>query len=111
MLGRLAGLRSAKKQRRLGWPNLKLATAMRKLRASWRRARKEFDRLGDLMGWNEEEREREWEAAAGEAERKFQALISDAPPQPIVRGRAVTVVDSRARGMSLLEARRRGLVR
>jgi hypothetical protein len=37
MLERLAGLRSARKQRALGWPNLKRAAAMRRLRCKFRR--------------------------------------------------------------------------
>jgi hypothetical protein len=37
MLGRLAGLKSARKQRALGWPNLQKAIAMRRLRCKSRR--------------------------------------------------------------------------
>lgn len=37
MLARLAGLRSARKQRLLGWPNLARATEVRRLNAARRR--------------------------------------------------------------------------
>jgi hypothetical protein len=37
MLGRLAGLRRANKQRALGWPNLQKAIAMRRLHCKFRR--------------------------------------------------------------------------
>jgi hypothetical protein len=101
MLGRLAGLRSAKKQRRLGWPNLKKATAARRRYADRRRLWREFQRLADIHGLTPEVREEIWEY-----------IITPEPKQRSLIGeRGVPLVDLRARGMSLLEARRRGLVR
>ena len=49
MLGRLAGLRSAARQRALGWPNLKLGTAGLRRKAALRRQRQlaQLDPLAD----------------------------------------------------------------
>jgi hypothetical protein len=53
MLGRLAGLKSARKQRGLGWPNLKRASAMRSLTCRFRRC-------ADQTRLSATERDEEW---------------------------------------------------
>ena len=53
MLGRLAGLRSARKQWALGWPNLQKAIAMHRLRC-------QFKRWADQDGLSHLEREIAW---------------------------------------------------
>jgi hypothetical protein len=51
MLGRLAGLRTARKQRALGWPNLQKAIAMRRLPCQFKVGRTRKDCLTRNANW------------------------------------------------------------
>jgi hypothetical protein len=95
MLGRLAGLKSARKQRKLGWPNLKKATEARRRNAEWRRFRREFESRAAEQGVPPAEREELWRE------------LLRPEPRSIM---GIKPVDLRMRGMTLIEARRRGLL-
>lgn len=107
MLARLAGLRSARKQRLLGWPNLARATEVRRLNAARRRKGRQ---LVEGLRLERERRARELpvdlHALARAQLARLQAERTDAKP----RRERETKPSGCLRGMTLMEARRRGLL-
>jgi len=142
MLGRLAGLRSARKQRAKGWPNLRRATAMRRLRCRFRRCAAEAGlsaadflaawravmlmgperALGlDMTGWMKRRefepsrppqpadwRQLLWARASERLRNEAEIIRHDA--RIVMQQPDAAIAPLGLRGMSLRQARRRGLV-
>jgi hypothetical protein len=131
MLGRLAGLKSARKQRQLDWPNLRRATAMRRLRCRFRRCAEDawlspnergeswrrLMALGverasalDMLVWMKRCQPREEPGRLdlhALARARFQLELTNSARQQ----KAETKGSGCLRGMTLADARRRGLIR
>jgi hypothetical protein len=114
MRGRMAGLKSARRARQEGWPQLHEAWRMRRVHSNARarlglispgcaeRRRARGEQVGDLRYLVEE-----YGAKLAEA-MVVRYLVSPTPVRTRIRG---VQVDLRARGLTWGEARARGLIR